>query len=294
MTSASSGAPARATGNGLALALFGGLVLSFDIPLIRLADGDVWSVMTVRCFGVGAAGILIYFLARLFKLDGFRFDFSPAALFASACYAITTVSFIGAVFLTTSANVVFILAFTGMFAALLGWLLTGERPAPQTMAAMAATVFGVSLIVGDGLASGNWAGDALALFTSFVLALAITVTRKYDVDLRVNVLAANVVPSAISLTIMLGNAESAIHAPQWSLLNGLVIIPVSFLCLAYAPRLLYGPVVAMAYLLETIFAPVWVWLIFAEAPSRMTLIGGGIMLAAIIIHSIWELRQEKR
>ncbi|MGL4404967.1 MAG: DMT family transporter, partial [Notoacmeibacter sp.] len=272
----------------------GGMVLSFDIPLIRLADGDIWSVMTYRCLGVGIAGILIFLGARAVGHQGLKFDFSKPAIIASLLYALTSVSFIAAVFHTSSANVVFILAFTSMFAALLGWMLNGEKPNTATLATIAATVFGVGLIVWDGLSAGRWFGDLLALVTSFFLALAITTTRKYDIDLRVNVLAANVVPAAISAVFMLTNSASFINAPHWSLVNGLIVIPISFFCLAYAPRLLYGPIVAMAYLLETIFAPVWVWAMFDESPTTMTLIGGSIMLSAILAHAVWELRQVER
>jgi drug/metabolite transporter (DMT)-like permease len=282
------------TKQGLLMALIGGLVLSFDIPLIRLADGDIWSTMTYRCMGVGVAGFLIFLGARLFGNQDLKFDFRPAAIFASLLYAITSVSFIVAVFYTTTANVVFILAFTSMFAALLGWVLNNEKPNLATLITMAATVFGVGLIVWDGLSAGRWVGDMLALFTSFMLALAITTTRKYDVDLRVNVLAANVVPATISAAFMFSNPGSYINAPHWSLVNGLLVIPISFFCLAYAPRLLYGPLVAMAYLLETIFAPIWVWVMFNESPTAMTLIGGSIMLSAILTHAMWELRQAGR
>ncbi len=282
------------TQQGLVIALIGGVVLSFDIPLIRLADGDIWSVMTFRCLGVGIAGFLIFLVARFFGNTDLRFDFRAPAIIASLLYAITSVSFIAAVFYTSTANVVFILAFTSMFAALLGWLMNDEKPNRATLLTMAVTVLGVGLIVWDGLGEGRWFGDMLALFTSFFLALAITTTRKYDIDLRVNVLAANVVPAAISAVFMFSNTASYINAPHWSLLNGLIVIPISFFCLAYAPRLLYGPLVAMAYLLETIFAPIWVWMIFNEIPTTMTLLGGGIMLLAIITHSLWELRQARR
>jgi drug/metabolite transporter (DMT)-like permease len=275
-------------------ALIGGGVLSFDIPLIRLADGDIWSVMTFRCLGVGIAGIIIFLAARTFGNSDLKFDLSRPAIFASLLYALTSVSFIAAVFYTSTANVVFILAFTSMFAALLGWLMNNEKPNRATLITMAVTVFGVGIIVWDGLSAGRWFGDLLALFTSCFLALAITTTRKYDVDLRVNVLAANVVPAAISAVFMFSNTSSYINAPQWSMVNGLITIPISFFCLAYAPRLLYGPLVAMAYLLETIFAPIWVWMIFNETPTTMTLFGGGVMLSAIIAHSMWELWQVRQ
>jgi drug/metabolite transporter (DMT)-like permease len=50
----------------------------------------------------------------------------------------------------------------------------------------------------------------------------------------------------------------------------------------------------MFYLLETVLAPVWVWLIFAEAPSRNSLIGGTILVTALVAHSLWQLHQGRK
>jgi drug/metabolite transporter (DMT)-like permease len=287
--------PSRAAGSsGLALAMFGGMVLSFDIPLIKLSDGDVWSVMVVRSFSVGVAVALIWLFARAMRLDGFRFDFTRPGLAATGAYMLTSVTFLGSVFLTSTANVAFILAFGGMFAVLLGWLMLGEKPPLPTLAAIAVTIFGVLLIVGGGMKAGNWLGDLLALTTAFGLALAITITRRHLVDMRLNVLLSNVIPALfVAGWLAATSATLTINAPWWTVLNGAVIIPLSFLCLAYAPKLIYGPIVAMAYLLETIFAPVWVWIIFKESPTDMTLIGGSIMLSAILAHAVWELRQAR-
>ena len=46
----------------------------------------------------------------------------------------------------------------------------------------------------------------------------------------------------------------------------------------------------MFYLLETILAPIWVWMVFAETPTTQTLIGGSILVFALIGHSLWQLR----
>jgi drug/metabolite transporter (DMT)-like permease len=49
----------------------------------------------------------------------------------------------------------------------------------------------------------------------------------------------------------------------------------------------------MFYLLETILAPIWVWLIFSEAPSHVTLTGGLILVLALIAHSLWPILSGK-
>ena len=50
----------------------------------------------------------------------------------------------------------------------------------------------------------------------------------------------------------------------------------------------------MFYLLETILAPVWVWLIFGEVPSTASVAGGTIMVVALVSHSLWQIATSRR
>lgn len=71
-----------------------------------------------------------------------------------------------------------------------------------------------------------------------------------------------------------------IDHPGWIIFNGAIVMPVAFWCLATGPRDLSASEVGMFYLLETVLAPIWVWLIFAEFPTAMTLVGGAILIIA--------------
>jgi drug/metabolite transporter (DMT)-like permease len=93
---------------------------------------------------------------------------------------------------------------------------------------------------------------------------------------------------------MVGGDGLRIEEPWWIVLNGAVVIPFSFFCLATGPRYITGPEVAMFYLLETVLAPVWIWLIFHEAPSRNSLIGGVILIVALVAHSLWQLLEGRK
>jgi len=50
----------------------------------------------------------------------------------------------------------------------------------------------------------------------------------------------------------------------------------------------------MFYLLETVLAPIWVWIVFAETPTTQTLIGGSILILALLAHSLWQMRSKAR
>lgn len=216
-----------------------------------------------------------------------------AGLVAGVMYGINSLTFMLAVFNTTTANVVFILAFTSMFAALLSWIFLGERPSNATLLTMAAMVCGVGLIVHDGLQSGNLFGDAMAACSAFLLGSAITISRKSGADMGFVPLVTAVIPGVAAL-IMLPGGTIQVEQPIFILFNGLVMIPLAFWCLATGPRFLSAPEVGMFYLLETVLAPIWVWIIFTERPSNQTLVGGSILIAALLAHSLWQMRSKAK
>ncbi len=278
---------------GLALAAIGGFALTFDIPLIRLSGGDVWSTQFLRGLLIAPIGIAAWLLMRMFA--GAREPMMPGKLSwaVALLYGISSALFFYAVFSTPTANLVFILAFNPMIAALLGWLLFREMPKPQTFAAMAIMVIGVFIIVRDGLSAGHWAGDLAALVSAASIAGAITLSRHSGRNMGYTVLLAQLFPVIFSSWAIWN--QGGIHIPQmsWMVLNGALILPLAFFCLAAAPKYIGGAESAMFYLLETILAPVWVWMIFAETPTNAALVGGAIILAALVGHTVWEMQRER-
>lgn len=278
---------------GLILTGIGGLMLTVDIPLIKLSDGDPWSVLMVRSGVTFVAALLIWAAWRRFRPPAPALVPGRAGVAVAALYALTSITFITAVYNTTTANLVFILAFGTMFAALLSWVFLGERPRNATLIAMAVMVLGVLIIVGDGISAGNTFGDVMALLAAFFVAAAITVSRASGRDMGFTALVAVVLPFAVAVA-MVAQTGFRLEAPWWIILNGALVMPVSFYCLATGPRYISGPEVAMFYLLETVLAPVWVWMIFSEVPTNRSLVGGAILIVALLAHSLWQLNDARR
>lgn len=274
---------------GLLLTAIGGLALSMDIPLVRLADGDIWSILSARSLATVLATFVILVAMRLFSGRWPPLVPGRPGLLAGLLYGLSSVTFVLAVFNTSTANVVFIVAFNPMFGALLSWLFLKEKPQPVTLIAMLFMIFGVGLIVREGLSSGHVFGDAMALLSALVLAAAITVGRASSREMGFVPLLAAILPAALGLAQVLPSGLSIAH-PGWIFFNGAIMMPVAFWCLATGPRYLSAPEVGMFYLLETVLAPIWVWVIFAETPAAMTLVGGAILVAAIAGHSVWMAR----
>ena len=282
---------ANSHSRGFLIAAAGGMALTIDIPLIRLAQGETWSILMLRSGTAFLAALLVWTLWRLTapatapRLVPGRFG-----LVVSLLYGLGAVTFVAGVFNTSTANLVFILAFNPMFTVLLSWLFLKERPNPATFAAMAVMVLGVGIIVWGSLGSGHLFGDLMALSTALLLASAITITRASGKEMGFAALVGMAIPCIVA-TFVVWNSSYAIEAPWWAVLDGLIVMPISFFCLATAPRYIPGPEVAMFYLLETVLAPFWVWMIFAEVPTRSSLIGGSLLIVTLIVHSLWQLRR---
>lgn len=278
---------------GLMIAAIGGLALTVDIPLIRLADGEAWSILMLRTGTTFAAALVIWTIWRLISPSAPQLLPGRAGVAVAALYGLGSITFVTAVYATSTANLVFILAFTTMFAAMLSWIFLKERPGPATLTAMAAMVVGVLIIVGDSIGTGNLFGDVMALCSAFIIASAITVSRASGRDMGFTALVGVALPFVVA-AIFVGAGEFRVDAPWWIIFNGAVVMPISFFCLAAAPRYISGAEVAMFYLLETVLAPVWVWIVFSEMPSRNSLIGGTILVVALVAHSLWQLLQGRR
>jgi drug/metabolite transporter (DMT)-like permease len=278
---------------GLALTAFGGTMLTIDIPLIRLADGDAWSIMLIRSGATFLSAILMWSLLRLAGKNVPQLIPGRKGLIVAALYAMGTIAFMLAVFNTSTANLVFILAFNSMFAALLSWIFLKERPRPITIVAMFLMLAGVLIIVSDSIGSGNLLGDLLALANAFLLASAITISRASGKDMGFTALVAVIVPFSVA-AFMVSRTGFQVNVPWWILLNGALVMPIAFFCLANGPKYISGPEVAMFYLLETVFAPVWIWMIFSEVPTRSSMIGGTILIVTLVFHSLWQLHSGRK
>ena len=275
---------------GLLLAALGGLTISFDVPTIRLSQADAYMAMVVRGAGIAITLGLIGLFARRFL------DMPPRPLrdrdflTVGFTYGISNIFFTIAVFNTSTANLLFILAFMPMIAALLGWALIGERPSGATWAAISITIAGVGVIVWEGLSRGSGFGEIMSLATAFMVAYAIVRTRKSGKDLSLSPAIGGALTALAAFPIMVLNWRWP-GAPLWLVIDGFIIIPIASFLLALAPRYIRAARVAMFYLLETVLAPLWVWIIFSEMPSQLTYLGGALILGTIIAHSIWQLRR---
>lgn len=281
------------TGKGLALSFAGGLMLSFDVPLLKLSGADTYTLIYVR--GIMMFATLFLFWLFFTRLRGRTTPFinGKTSLVIALFAGISNIMFISSISLTSVANVVFILAFNPMLAGLMGWAFLGERLHPVTWTAILVSLAGVGIIVAEGLQLGTWQGDLLAFGVAVMMAMSLTLIRYKRSDQSMSAATGHLLAAAFAAPWAAPGSMTA-AGWGWLALNGMFATPIATACLLLGPRYVAAALVAMFFLLETVLTPVWMWAIFAEVPTPMAMLGGTIVILALLSHSIWKLSTSRR
>jgi len=284
--------PARQ--RGLLLVALAALLWSLGGLLVRfLGDVDVWTVVFWR--STFAVLFLAGFLAwrdRGRALQVFLAIGWPGLLVA-VCFAAASTAFVVAVSLTTVANVLIVLATAPLMAAGLARLVLKEPVRRATWLAMLAALAGVALMVSGSAAHGSLVGDAIAFVTAFCFALAAVTIRRHR---AVRMTPAVGLGAAIAaLATLPFAAPLAVAGADFGLLAvfGTVQYGLGLALFATGARLAPAAPVAMLTMLEPILGPLWVWLVLAEHPGAMALLGGTVVLTALVANTAADWRRAR-
>jgi drug/metabolite transporter (DMT)-like permease len=276
---------------GAALAWsFGGTIARF------IAEPDAWTVVFWRSF-FAASFLLLFMLWR----DGpratvqmFRSMGWPG-LGVACCFAIASSSFVVALQYTTVANVLLIQAAAPLFAALLAWLVFREGVSLATWAAIAAVIFGVSIMVSSSF-SGEVSpvGDGLALVITVLFSAAIVITRHHPEVRMTPAVCLGTAMACVAAFILSGPLTVSAPDMAWLFLFGAVNLGAGLAMFVTGARLVPAALAALVSTLEPVLGPVWAWLFHGEVPGTRTVIGGAIVFVALLAHILNDRRQRAR
>ena len=271
---------------GWALAAMGMLLVSTDSFFIRTADFDSWTISFVfACSSTVALGV--FFLIRTKEplhraLRREPWSLAGLALLSSA----TQISFVAAVNHTAVSNVVVIVAATPIVSAGLAWLLLRERTSRRVAIAIASTLFGVVIVVGGSFGSPTLDGDLLAILAVVLVSLSLVLWRRSpDID-RPLALALSSATMALITAPFASIGEAPLRVFIAAGLMGLIFNPLGRLAYTTAPR--YAPTAEVALFtpIETVAATMWAWVFFSERPSAPTVVGGAVVLVAVLYGTV--------
>lgn len=248
---------------------------------------DTWAVVFWR--SVWAASFLTTFLlARDGKnaVNAFKSMGWPG-LVVALCFMTASMSFVMAIAYTTVANVILINAAVPLVAALIARVFLGEFISGATWAAIAAVIAGVAIMVSDGTGeTGSIIGILLALLITFVFAIATVVTRRHsNVRMTPAVITATTLAALVSATQVTSFQVSG-QDMAWLFAFGALNLGLGMALFVTGARLIPSALAALLGTLETVLSPLWVWLVHGEIVSTMTVIGGSIVVAALVSHLV--------
>jgi drug/metabolite transporter (DMT)-like permease len=203
-------------------------------------------------------------------------------MLGGACFAASSVCFIYSITTTTVASTVFLTATTPLFTAVLAWLILGERNRPATWAAIAATMAGVGIMMWGGIVDGQLLGNVLALGAAVTFAgLAVVLRRGQHLDMTTAMFIGGVFATIIGGMLADSLAISWRDLLLCMAMGSLQMAGALYL-FVLGSRRLPAVEVTLISLIEVVLNPFWTWLGVGEVPSGQTLIGGMIVLVAIV------------
>lgn len=267
---------------GVLLTLVGVIVVSPDSVLIRLINADMWTILMCRSL-LGAVGLLVIsvVMEKPIGLKGFRRIGIPG-LALSVSYVGCTMCFVYAVTHTTVANALVIMSISPVLGALMSRVVLGEPVGVRTWLGATVILLGLIIIFRNSLNRDSINGDMAALGAAFLLATKFVIVRGSK---EISMVPAVVIGCLLTGLIAAPMALPLSLTPQgflFALLLGLVLVPLGTTMTTLGPRYLLVPESGLIMLLEVLLAPLWAWLVIREIPSDQTLVGGIVILLALI------------
>lgn len=279
---------------GLAITTLGVLLVVPDSLFVRLIVADPMITAFWRSLTAGAFVLIVLLLTQ--GLKGFRALLQtgwPGVIY-TVLIASTAPAFVLAIALTSVANAVFIFASMPVFAAVFSRLFLGEPIRTRMVVTMAAVILGIAIIAyGSGASEvASWKGDLWAVYVSAAFAGALTAIRRVKATSMIPAIPIGYIGVAIVLSTFLSPLEP--FETQWPLFLGHgAFIGAASCLLALGPRYISSTEVSLLILLESVLAPILVWAVIGEDPGPWALIGGAVVIGALLFSNLFALRRQR-
>ena len=276
--------------------IIGALLFSTGGVAIKVATLTGWQLSCFRSF---VAGVAVFVL-----IPKARRGWSWRSLIVAIPYAATFTLFALANKLTTAANAIFLQDTAPFYILLLSPLLLGERIRRQDVALMLALIVGLGLIFSSvhqplETATDPELGNLLA--TCAGLSWALTVlglrwlavrSREHDEQPEAAVVTGCFVASLVAVYFAFPVQNSS--AINWLIVLYLGIFQIGLAYVLITEGMRHIPALesSLILLVEPVFSPVWAWLLLAESPGALAILGGGVVILATGIHSFQQGRRK--
>lgn len=272
--------------------VIGGVLFSTGGVAIKAATLTGWQLSCFRSFVAGVAVLLL--------VPNARHGWSWRSLVVAVPYAATFTLFTLANKLTTAANAIFLQDTAPFYILLLGPLLLGERIRRNDIALMLALIIGLGLIFSSiqnssEIATNPDLGNLLSTCAGLSWALTVIGLRWIAIRSKTHKEQpeAAVVTGCFLASLMAVFFSFPIESSttvDWLIIFylGVFQIGLAYSLIAKGIRSISALETSLLLLVEPVFSPVWAWILLAENPGLLSILGGSLVISATAMHSFYK------
>ncbi|MAC83293.1 MAG: EamA family transporter [Arcobacter sp.] len=278
---------------GLALTSSGIFIMSLESLFIKYATVSPM----VLSFYLGIFIFISMITTLLFKKKEYiktAFKSSIGILILCAfIMGCSNIFFISAIKMITVANVVIIFSTSALFSSLIAYLFFREKITKNILYASFFMFVGLFVIFSDKLEFGSIKGNVFALLCTISLSLSFVIMSRYKEINRLLLIAFAGLALSIIAFFQSDDLKIDINNLLIIMFMGLVVSSFSRVLLGTGAKYISAAEMSLLMLIETIIAPIWVWIFLNEIPSIYTFIGGSIIIFTLIINSIYTIKRKQ-
>ncbi|SMX48484.1 DMT family transporter [Maliponia aquimaris] len=288
---------ARGSAFGIGLALAGALILTPDVVFMRWSGMSAAQMLGWRGLCMALVFVLAWGLTSRTRKSDLAALAGGAAPLVVLCQAGNATLFPLGIALAPVTPVLLGVATVPVWSALLARVLHGERASAATWTAIALVLAGIALAVTDhgdaALDAGALTGAACGLGVALALAVNFVTLRHNPQVPLLLAIGLGAFIAGCAGWIFAGPARMTQGNVPAILFTALLILPTAFFLLSLASRYTAAANVSLLMLLETVLAPLWVWLALGEAPTGRMLAGGAVVVVTLAIYVLRPRRRER-
>jgi drug/metabolite transporter (DMT)-like permease len=280
---------------GIALVTAAAIAWSTAPFFTRLLPFDPWTILFWR--GLFGGSLIIAFLAITQGRAGLRdlVTMGRGGWLVALLSTLAMVAFIPALQMTSVTNVAVIIATQPFVAAALAWVWFGEAARSRTLLASLAAFFGVAIIVSNAEALSDIRGIGLACLMVLAVSAMTAAIRRYKQTPMVAAAAlSNFLGSLVSIPFAHDIANVTGTGISILAMFGFFQVAMGLTFFVLGSRLLPSGQASLIATLETPLMPFWVWLAFQELPTSRALVGGALVMGAVVSDIIGDSRVRAR
>ena len=279
---------------GPLLIFFGALSLSFGGLIVKSFEGaTLWQILFWRSLFFSLTVLTFLIITYKSKVLKSFYDSGLPGFIGGLILSIGFCGYVFAMYNTTVANTNFIISLQILFLAIFGFFFLKEKINLITLISIILAISGVMLMVGNSLSPGELSGNLAAFTMPITFAVLIMIVRKFP---SVDMVPAQFVAGVSSCLIGLSLSPTIMISPHdifLGFLAGFFQIGFGFIFITIGARTTPSAMVGIIMLSESVLGPIWAFLFVSEIPSLYGLIGGAIILFAVLLQFYTLLKKPK-